>query len=799
MRLALPVSLLFSIAAYGGVSSSETDITNESVDTAAVIGEITGLRLESRDGWGPFFIRTSPVVDLNYPPAQDFPSSEWECDNQTVYAPTGIVAIVWTGCSVDHLDRLQDPTAYAGDFDVAALFVKRDEKSVDLQMWVDNRLEVGIDRFRYVMRVAAESLPEDPTNMRALFGYDDYIDDPLHSLRTIFNNVAWLNQVASFEGDTGRHFVRNRSKVSSMMSVHTPYWGFMLHGTDPDNADPGWLVLGSNPNEDGDLGLEFGYEYKLQNEYVAGNGTDRPMQMGSTLRGYRLPAERPLPTAWREALDTYVPFAEESKLLSGFDLKNAAYPAQWAQNCLFAAWNVGVDGDDISHFLGKFREVAEQYASPDGEPLVFCPLLWGFHSYGPRVPNQSAVELLAQLHEMAAELNVEFHPGAYYLPWVADLDRLEGHPMKDAIVYKANGQPHSSGDGTVMVAQDHPALIKDVMDTIDQEYDLGIHYAYHDNPFREMVGWTEWAESKREYHVNTRNLIQMMADRLTENGGGLVAIEGGRLGLNTTQAGAGAITHSMIPGGQPSSFADALFHGRYLTAFAGDIISESFMFGFADKRARVYLCAVTKESPCPYDSGKEYNVDHVPRLAMTAALGRSIIDPMPDLRAEINNPINPEWMKTAFRNYQTALRNAYWTRRQTPALRTGRMLPTPTSDAEQAQFESRLQTSTKPLRWQHTTNKRHVDYYPAGLYEDVETAGKHVLVVGNPDDKNATVRFTLNSRDHAGLIFASINGATGTVSDDGQTLTLEVNIPPLGFSVVDLVTPVVDPVTPVVD
>jgi len=767
----------------------------EAAAAQAAIGDITGLRLEPRDGWGPFFIRTSPLVQQQYPPAEDFPSSEWACDKQQVYAPAGIVAILWSGCRVDHLDRLPDPGAYAGDFDVAALFVRRDATGVELRMWVDNRLEVGIDRFRYVMRVAGQSLPVDPADMRALFGYDDYIDDPLHNLRKRFDNIAWLNQVASFEGDTGRHFVRNRAKVSSMMSVHTPAWGFVLHGTDPDNADPGWLVLGSNPNEDDILSIEFGYEYKLQGEYVAGNGTGAPMQMGPALRGSLLAAGRPLDTAWWEALDAYVPFLEdESNLLPGYNLKTAAYPAQWAQECLFAAWNV--TGDDLSYFLGEFRAVAEHYASADGEPLVFCPLLWGFHSVAPRVARPPAVALLAQLRDMAAELNVEFHPGAYYLPWVADLERLGGHPIEDAILYKANGQPYDTGEGTVMVAQNHQAVIDHVMDTIDQEYDLGIEYVYHDNPFREMVGWTEWAESKRDYHVNTRRMIQAMVDRLTQNGGGLVAIEGGRLGLNSTQAGANGITYSLIPGGQPSSFADALFHGRHLTAFSGDIVGESLNIAFADQRARAYLCPVAEDTPCPYDIGIENNVDHMPRLAMTAALGRSVIDPMPDLRRELRSPGNPEWLKKGFENYLTALRNAYWTRRRTPALRTGRMLPTPPSDAPQANFGSRPQTLTEPLTWDYTTTMRRMDFYPAGLFEDVETAGKYVLVVGNanggPDGELETVRFTLDAGDYAELIFADVSGAIATVSDDGRRLTLEVTVPPLGFTVVELTTPLTE-------
>jgi len=785
------------------LSSTTTAWKETSADVAELAGSSMGVVLEERSGWGPFFISTSSLAPTDgnsgtaaYPPAEDFPSSEWACEADQVFTQEDAVLIVRTGCRVDHLDRLIDSAAYGGDFDAAAYFVHREDGGVDLQMWVDNRLDVGIDRFRYVMRIDPDALPAGAEDLRVLFGFDDYLMDPLNNLREQYDSAAWMYQVASVEGGTDRYFVRNRNKVSSLMSVHTPDWGFMLHGTDPDNADPGWLLVGSNPDDDGTLSLEFGYEYKLQGEYQAGNGVSGPMQMGPTLRGQTLAAERTLDSAWWEALDAYIPFLEdETDLLPDLDLANAEYPAQWAQDCLFAVWNVGPPEDEpdyeLSRFIDEFETVVDEYESVDGEPLVFCPLLWDFHTYGPRVPRPEAVALLEELKKRAAERNVELHAGAYYLPWVAEADRLDGHPMQDAIVYTAAGQPQSQGDGLVMVDQSHPALIADVLQTVEAEYALGIHWAYHDNPFREMSGWREWTESQREYHVNTRDLIELVTQRLTDLGGGLVAIEAGRLGLNSMQAGASGVTSSLYVGSESSNFSDALFHGRHLTAFAGDVANESMNFVYADARATAFLCAVTP-GECPYTGGQTDNVDHMARLAMTAALGRSVIDPAPSLREQIDNPLNPAWVKQAFEDYQTAMYNAYWLRRGTPALRTGRMLPTPRSDAPKTWFGSRPLRSApgEPMVWEEEATQRRVQKYPAGLFEDVETEGRSVLVVGNPEGgvADAIVTFTLDASDYPELMFATVRGATSTLSGDGETLSLEVIVPALDFTVVVLDT-----------
>jgi hypothetical protein len=756
--------------------------------------------LEERNGWGPFFIQTSPLAPIDgdvspYPPVEQFPSSEWACETDQVFTRDGEVLILRAGCRVDHLDRLVDADAYAGDFDAAAYFVDREDGGLDLQMWVDNRLEVGIDRFRYVMRIAPEALPANTEDLRVLFGFDDYLLDPLNNLRdwnrSLTNSVAWMYQVASVEGDTDRYFVRNRNKVSSMMSVHTPDWGFMLHGTDPDNADPGWLLVGANPSDDGTISLEFGYEYKLQGEYQAGNGVSGPMQMGPTLRGQHLAAERPLDAAWWEALDAYIPYLEdETDLLPDVDLANSAYPAEWAQDCLFAVWNVGPPGgantvteDDLAKFKDEFEAVMDTYASADGEPLVFCPLLWDFHTYSPRTIRPAAAGLLKELQAMAVERNVELHAGAYYLPYMADPDRLVGHPMQDAVIYTVAGVPLSGGDGLVFLDQAHPAVIADMLNTLETEYDLGVDWAYHDNPFREMMGWESWAASSRDFHVNTRDMIQRMAEHLTELGGGLVAIEAGRLGLSTMQAGASGVTGGMFPGSESSHFSDALFHGRHLTAFAGDVGGEPLNLVFGDERSTPYLCP---SGPCPYTGAMKNNVDHMPRLAMTAALGRSVIDPAPSLREQMTNPLNPAWVQEAHGDYQTAVYNAYWLRRNTPALRTGRMMPTPPSDAPKVIFASRSQTSMAVFDRAHQAIERRAPKFSAGLFEDVETPGQYVLVVGNPEKGLASqvVTFTLDARDYPDLIHATVRGAIGTLSEDEQTLTLEVTVPALDFTVV---------------
>jgi hypothetical protein len=291
--------------------------------------------------------------------------------------------------------------------------------------------------------------------------------------------------------------------------------------------------------------------------------------------------------------------------------------------------------------------------------------------------------------------------------------------------------------------------------------------------------------------VDTRDLIELMTQQLTELGGGLVAIEAGRLGLNTLQAGATGVTSSLYTGSESSNFSDALFHGRNLTAFAGDVANESMSLVYADARATDTLCLFAPPE-CPYTGDQNDNVDHMPRLAMTAALGRSVIDPAPSLREQIDNPLNPDWVRQAFQNYQTAMYNAYWVRRSTPALRTGRMMPTPRTDAPKVWLASRQLMSAPgdPLVWKEEATQRRVQKYPAGLFEDVETAGKAVLVVGNPDgvEINATVTFTLDAMDYPELMFATVRGAASTLSNDGETLTLVVTVPALDFTVVEFDT-----------
>jgi hypothetical protein len=97
--------------------------------------------------------------------------------------------------------------------------------------------------------------------------------------------------------------------------------------------------------------------------------------------------------------------------------------------------------------------------------------------------------------------------------------------------------------------------------------------------------------------------------------------------------------------------------------------------------------------------------------------------------------------------------------------------------------------------WNHEPTPRRVQKYPAGLFEDVETAGRVVLVVGNPDGADpdgvpvdATVTFTLDAKDYPELMFATVRGASSTLSDDGETLSLEVIVPALDFTVVELDT-----------
>ena len=796
MRRQLVPYLFLSIAACTPDGPAPESSLDSAENAAEAVEDVTGLGLVPRDGWGPFTIRTAPSAETGSPAAVDIPSSEWACASKNVYAQPAEVLILWRGCRVDSSPRLEDASAYAGDFDVAASFRRQDDASVDLDLWLDNRLAVGIERFRYVMRIDPATLPTDSGQIRAQFGYDDYITDPLSSLRELPANAVWRAQVASSETDE-RFFVRNRVKVTSMLSLHTPDWGYLIHTTDPDNADTGWLVLGSNPDDDGRLSLEVGYEYRVPGAWQPGNGTAEPMKLGPTLRGEALPAERSLDSAWWEAVDAYVPFLEdETDLLPGFDLATAPYPAAWAQQCLYTVWNIvgsQVDSDTpyaayAQPFLDRLADVARAYAREDGAMPVICPLLWDFHTYAPHTPHVYSMRLLEDLHALADDLGVELHPGTYYLPWSTDYDRARVHPtLKDAMVLKANGEPDLGlGDnGTIHVrlAQDHPAVKSELRDTLRFLYDNGLDWAYHDNPFAEMRDFNRFAAIDRQTGANSRALIQMMANELTELGGGIVGQELGRLGLNTLQAGSGGVTGGLLPGAEFSAAVDALFHGRHATGFAGSIGGESLSFVWADERAVPIMCAVhaaqNKPPPCPYTKGQKGNADYMAHIAMTAAYGRLIIDPMPNIRDLAS--ISPAWSKTALEGYQTALRNAYWLRRELPILRTGRLRPPPpTVDNETVTFSTRRQTKSDPhdSEWEAETGGRTLPRYPTGFFEDLNQPGRYVLVVGNPEPADAEVTFILDADTYSGL------QAETAISDDGSTLTLRV--PALGFTAVEL-------------
>ena len=553
-----------------------------------------------------------------------------------------------------------------------------------------------------------------------------------------------------------------------MFSIHTPDWGIAIYGTDPDNADMGWLMIGSNEDSDGVKSLEVGTIHRVPQSHIAGNGADR-LKIGPTVIGEPLPAQRDLDTAYFEAVDAYRDYlASETDLLPPLGLHDQAYPASWARDCLFTVWNVGTPGDK-SQWVDELVAIADTYGNGN-EPLVVCPLLWYFHTDAPYVPIEGNIELAANLRAKAAELGIELHMGAYYLPqsadhrrWSADLEQGATRNMDGSLrLFKA----HGNGPLMAEMRQDHPAVLAEVMRNIEFESEHGIEWIYHDAPFQD---WTadpqRFLGAHRDMQVHTRAMIQAMADKLTQLGGGLVTVEMARLGLNAMQSGGGGITGALIPGGHPSKAADALFHGNYLTGLAGDIVGEGYNIAFADQLADLVVCP----TPCTKDKGKPNNFKHMPQLAMTAAFGRSIIDDKL-LRRPQGNPL----LDAAFADYQTALRNAYWVRRRTPALSTGRMLPTPASNPPKVTMYSRIVNLTiEPPYYGDAVTPRELEQYPSGLFDDIEHGNQAVLVVGNPTDQAATITYTLDAATYPNLVDA---GAASNVID--------VHVPPLDFAVV---------------
>lgn len=775
-------------------------VSDDTTPTRALLAESSDvrgrrpLRLEPRDGGGGFRLVVRPLADG----ATDFVVWERElgCAHRGIGPGVGADELVqsWLGCAVPGV---------TGTLSLSVHFLRVGEGETRIRVMLDNQLaDASLVSVAVVHRLAAESMPADPEReLYARFLFDAWIPNPLDRMRA--NREVTTHALPAPIGEPGGDdaLYRNRNKATPTLSVHTPDWGLLVHTLDAANTDTGELLLGSGETDGGERRMDFGYEARLSNVHLPGNGGGR-MRVGPDLRSVVLPADPPVSESWWEAAEAYRQFleAESPELLPSHRAASAPWLAPWAGECVYTVRNIGrerpgrpgaLEVVDPEAFIEEMRRLATFFGQGLGseETLHVCPLLWGVASYAPYRLAEGAREVLLGLAELERELPaVELHPLFY-------VDTSCAHPGSAAIPDEAfdrtaSGEyahrcTHETNAWTVH--NGHPAVRAELDRFVDEALDIGFEGVYHDAPFGEHRAGAA-SGANRGYGEGIRESIRAMNRALSERGGGVVVVEDGRLGLDAIQSRVFPLAYPFFDDVAGVPFAASVLRGHHLVGMAGGDGNGAFQIGFADasvdERVRSGCTPRPRGGARGFEPGVPDNVWHIPRLAIRGAVeGRTVMDPRPGFWKPASATQPP------LAAYAAALREAAHLRRRVPALRYGRAVAPPPSDTRWTTVATRHLTGHDPGGpYACEVAERRVPEVEHALYEDPEDPRALVLVVGNAMRTPRRVSYGWSAARYAGL------GETLTVLDEaggvlfrGASGVVGIDVPAFGFRVLRVV------------
>jgi hypothetical protein len=625
-----------------------------------------------------------------------------------------------------------------GDFDFAVHLRGDSLARVDIQTVVHNRLDVGLGAACVVLRFPAVIVPPS-ADTYALFGPDEWVSDPVTNLgaQSVVRDDPY-NGLFYWGFDAGHGFYRQFQNGRPVLSVHRPGWGMMLHDLEPDNSSAGYLMIGSN-----DGALEVAYYYRILGELRPQNGTNGPMILSPGLRMSLLPGVRPANTAWWETVDAYRAFALEEGLLKDTPLARRKVPSRWAQDAVYTVFNLGANTDGnvpgakkpavalVDPWI-KYMEKMILFYGACGQTR-FCPLLWGWSAIGPYAPIPGVDDILTRFNELERKYGVEIHPGIYILPNCMGTAAI-GTPLEQAYYHNLRGEPHRWGpkDDLINVEPSNPLFIRDIEDAIQRMLDKGIEWVYFDNPYVNPIADPRYGGILEGQGAAIRHLIERAKSMLEKHGGGFIACERYRLGLDTSY---GVNHEGVLPGSENVPFTEALVHDLHITGSFGDLSGIGWQMIAADPA---------------YGFGGDVPgaAQQVHRLGVEgAAYGRVCIDG--NQGADLGFfefGSRPEAHYRALGEmYETSVRNGLRARLKSDALRTGRMLPPPPCDGGQVTIARKRPLAEGGMS--HTV-KAVAERFPAGFFASVECAPSHTLAVANPEPVAARVAFRIRPAEY---------------------------------------------------
>ena len=782
---ALGLAMVIPLGCAAGAGSPTDDEPDR--DGVAGAGPEGALALEPRDGSGAlrFEIKTP-----------DGTIERWESELTCDYVFAGPLnpqhtelARYWERCTVPDVD---------GHVSFLIRYLKDDDDVWRLQTELDNGLsgDAKLISLAYVFRVAGAALGSDPNSVYARFYAEDWIQDPARNMRLHKENPfhAALGHKPPIRDENGDLYV-NRNKATPALSLHTPNSGLLVHTTDPANADTGMLIMGGGETEDGDPRLDFGYQILLEHPAEPPVGLQ---PIGPELRAVVLPGGRAPQDSWWDAVEAYDAYLESPgvSLLPEHPLRESPEIAPWATECVYGAWNVAVYDpeqrinvvranqsmfSDLPELVAHHREVMA-----DDEVLHVCPLLWSLVTYAPYAIGDDGLELLANLEALDDELeNVEIHPMFYVASGCA-------HPGAgldpDAFVEDPPSWGCFHEPGAKTVKPWHPAVQEELRRFSRWAFANGFEGIYHDAPFGEHENYYGNGGFSRRAAEGYRENIKIVNQELARIGGGAISVEDGRLGLDAIQSRQPAVSYMTWDDGAGVPFTSALLHHRLPIGMAGADPGLGLLAADADHDPIVKAsCAPDPGKPADPMLGTAGARNHMPRAVMTPAVNGAVVMQAPDFPVwkARNTPI-----EAPFFHYARVQRAAAQLRRDVPALRYGKHVQPPQTDAKAIDIPSRMQVGQPGnQRWScRILNRpsREVEY---AFYEDPDRDDALVFVMGNamPGPRTLTVYF--DAADHPRMAngFVVLDAQGEELGRASTTLTLEVPLDAYSFGVLSVV------------
>jgi hypothetical protein len=699
-----------------------------------------------------------------------------------------VLAEYWLDCTHPDLD---------GKIGIAAIFTPVEADDTHVRVWLDNNLiGASVTTAMYVMRIDEASYPARGADLRSRFLLDDWIFNPMAQMREVGEMTNRGGHKPICDNTAQRNCLyKKRNKGTPAMSLHTPDWGMLMHTMDPDNADSGYLMLGGALNDDGEPRLDFGYLAQLSDTDIAANGGGI-MPISPTLSIRTLPATAPLNDAWWEALDVYREYVEtETDLLPVAPLGQDPAFAEWSETCIYnALFVLDDDGvvkvDEITDF---FDEMMAFYGEL-GDPVDICPLAWAALSYAPFEFAPGTQALLDSLKAAAeAYPNVDVHPMFY-------VDSACAQPSFDAPasawILDGNDDPILCHDGVAWLIDPSEPVVGDALrGMLPTALDMGFEGVYHDAPFGDYLVTNAGAD--RRFGEAYRQNIEILAEAMAANDGGVVVIEDGRLGVHAQQSRMASLTYPFFINSSIAPFGAALVHGHHLTGQAGSIADGLWPFLLADAASDGYIAPICADRPrggtTAFEPGRANNADHIPRHAIFGAVMGGVVH---DSQSAHWRPVlgEPDMYAESKKTYVEILRDVSALRNRTPALRRGRMVSPPTTDIQKTEVATRMPT-VHPITGADTytcqLGIRTVPEVELALYEDPDSDSALVLVLGNAMKTSRTVTIDLTTLDHPRLNGGIVNvlDPTGEVVQAPQGGELSVDVPGYSIRVLHLTTP----------